>query len=131
MKRYFYFFSGFMLLLLGGFVIQNIFYDTQSEPKPTSIITGYYWSGWLDARDKYSDEKQEQDYRNDAKNDRHDQGTSFILRTHSEYFFNWHILPLSAPEIPNGSYVEVHFSGVILESYPAKITEMKHIEIIN
>jgi hypothetical protein len=119
MKKARIIFSGLMALFLSGCMVKSSTMNNQLE---LNVISGYYWNGWIDAREPLIDG--EQAYIKNASKDRFKQRIT-------EENYNWYTLAGTIPDIPNGSYVEVYYSGVVLESSPARINQVADVKIID
>ncbi|GEM_PF-2105200 len=88
------------------------------------VIAGYYWSGMIDERERLSSD-QEAIYQSDYLDITNSTKKVFDPR------YNWvEVGAVSAKNVQNGDYVQVYFTGPILELYPAKLRGVVKIEVV-
>ena len=56
---------------------------------------------------------------------------NFLLKTDSDTVFEWRCTGISLSDLRPGNIIQVTFTGIVLESYPAQIGEIRKIELLN
>lgn len=99
----------------------------QSKEDPEEMLavkSGYYWSGMIDERERLAIEE-EAKYLEDYLS---------ITDVNQRVFdrrYNWiEISAVSAKHVQNGDYVQVYFTGPILELYPAKLQGVMRVDVV-
>ncbi|WP_438715348.1 hypothetical protein [Enterococcus sp. AZ109] len=89
-----------------------------------SILEGYYWEGYLDQREKIQDPAEVENYHKPLL-------TSQLTDELQNPSYYWYRLDDVTTDVPNGSYVRVMYKGPIREVYPAIVSDVVKVEIID
>ena len=57
--------------------------------------------------------------------------SKFLLKTDSDTIFEWRCTGISQSDLRPGNIVQVTFTGIVQESYPAQVGEIRKIELLN
>lgn len=113
------------VLLLCGILLISLLLQSKEEPEEIlTVIAGYYWSGLIDERERLGKEE-EADYRKDYLTI-----TDANQRVFDARYIWVEVGAVSANHVENGDYVQVYFTGPILERYPGKVQGVVRIEVI-